>query len=298
MRFGISGNIEKRELPEVLAQIVNRFMKEGVQFVLHDVLASVIRKRIDSKTLRGVSLANERSLAKACDIVISLGGDGTILRTARLVGQVGTPIIGINLGKLGFLAEVSVEELDECLSELLRGEYVVEERTMLYAKSKKLPQAYHALNDIVVDRAMSARMISIATYVNGAYLSTYSGDGIIVSTPTGSTGYALSNGGPIVTPSTHSIMISPICPHTLTARPVLVPDDSVVDLRITTAPGKIHITADGQPVSLLKAPIDVRVQKAPFVTRLVRRKKATYYDVLRKKLHWGKDLRATKDNTA
>jgi NAD+ kinase len=291
MKFGISGNLEKAELPRVAEKLIKRLANEKITYVLPTMLEKELRRTIDKKLLRRSVVVPEKKLAKACDILISLGGDGTILRMARLVSDYGTPILGINLGKLGFLAEVSVEELDDCLDEILKGNYKIEDRMMLQARIGKSKQPMYALNDIVLDQTNSSRMFSIETFVNDEFLSKYTGDGIIIATPTGSTAYALSNGGPIVTPANSSILISPICPHTLTARTVVVPGDSVITLKVKTAAGKIHLTSDGQTQKYLKPPVEILIERSPMTTKLVKRKNTNYYDVLRRKLHWGKDAR-------
>ncbi|RPI00491.1 MAG: NAD(+)/NADH kinase [Ignavibacteriae bacterium] len=291
MRFGIAGNLEKKELPEVVERLMVRFNNEHVQYVLHADMAKGLRGKIDKSLLRQAPVVSEQKLPGTCDILISLGGDGTILRMARLVSGQSTPILGINLGKLGFLAEVSIEELDECLSEIIRGEYTVENRMMLQARIGKSKINVHALNDIVLHQTGSSRTFSVKTFVNGEFLSKFIGDGIIIATPTGSTAYALSNGGPIVTPTNQLILISPICPHTLTARTVVVSEESIITLKIETATGKIHFASDGQQQALLMPPVEINIERSPRATRLVKRKNRSYYDVLRRKLNWGKDAR-------
>jgi len=291
VKFGIAGNPEKTELPGVVEKLVQRFKKDGVDYVLHEGIAGVIKKKLSKSISSGAQVVTNRDLGKSCDILISLGGDGTILRLARLVAERRTPILGVNLGKLGFLAEVSTEELDVCLTEILKKRYTIEERMMLEGTANGSKTVYYALNDIVVDKAGSLRVMDIETYVNEDYLATFTGDGLIVSTPTGSTAYALANGGPIVIPSNTAFVISPICPHTLTIRPVVVPDHCTIRLKIPSAPSKVHLTADGQQETLLSPPIEVLVKKAPFSTRLVKRRNTSYYDLLRRKLHWGRDIR-------
>jgi len=291
MKFGIAGNLDKTELPKVVERLITRFTKEQVPYVLHEALAKGLRGKIDKHLLRQSPVVLERKLPAECDILISLGGDGTILRMARLVNGMATPILGINLGKLGFLAEVSLEELDECLTEIISGNYIVEDRMMLQARIGKSKNNVHALNDVVLHQTGSSRMFSVMTFVNGEFLSKFIGDGIIISTPTGSTAYALSNGGPIVTPTNHLILISPICPHTLTARTVVVPEESIITLKVEAATGKIHLAADGQQQSFLSAPVEIIIERSTLTTKLVKRKNRSYYDVLRRKLNWGKDAR-------
>ena len=291
MKFGISGNLDKTELPNVVERLITRFKKEEVSYVLHAAMARGLRGKIDKHLLRQATIVSEQSLPAACDILISLGGDGTMLRMARLVSEKATPILGINLGKLGFLAEVSIEELDECLTEIMRGEYIVEDRMMLQARTGKSKRSIQALNDIVLHQTGSSRMFNIKTFVNGEFLSNFIGDGIIVATPTGSTAYALSNGGPIVTPTDRLILISPICPHTLTARTVVVPEESIITLKVETTTGKINLAADGQQQAFLEPPMEITIERSPLKTKLIKRKNRSYYDVLRRKLNWGKDAR-------
>ena len=292
MTFGIAGNIRKEDVPTIAQRVIQRLKSEGVDFVVEKSLSEMLRKKLRIKSV-GRTLP-EKDLPAHCDMLISLGGDGTILRFARQVAEKGTPLLGVNLGKLGFLAEVSVEDLDACLTEVLKGDYFVVERMMLQATIVKNSMTYIALNDIVVDKFGSSRVLNFETHVNGEYLATFTADGIILSTPTGSTAYALANGGPIVTPHNRAITISPICPHSLTARPVIVPDDSVIRIKVVSSESKIHITADGQDEVMVRPPTEIRVKRSPFSARLVKRRNTSYYDLLRKKLNWGQDLRTGK----
>jgi NAD+ kinase len=289
MRFGIAGNIRKEGVTGIARKLLQRFEAEGVDYVLEKSLAEALRKR--SKVKLSVKTVPESKLPGESDILISLGGDGTILRLARQVAEHGTPILGVNLGKLGFLTEASLEDLDVCLEEILRGDYFIVERMMLQAAIGGKSKSYLALNDIVVDKFGTSRVLDLETHVNGEYLGTFTADGIILSTPIGSTAYALANGGPIVTPHNRLIVISPICPHTLTARPVIVPEDSLINIKIASPRYKVRLTADGQDEVLLRPPTEIRVKKAKQMTRLVKRKNTSYYDVLRKKLNWGRDVR-------
>jgi len=289
MRFGIAGNIQKDGVPGIARKLLRRFEAAGVDFVLEKSLADLMRKK--SKEKLSAKIVSDIKLPEQSDILISLGGDGTILRLARQMADYGTPILGVNLGKLGFLTEASLEDLDECLEEVLRGDYVIVERMMLQAATAKKSKTYLALNDMVIDKFGTSRVLDLQTYVNGEYLATFTADGIILSTPIGSTAYALANGGPIVTPHNRTITISPICPHTLTARPVIVPDDSTITIKISSPRYKVRLTADGQDEILLQPPTEIRVKKARQTARLVKRKNTSYYDVLRKKLNWGRDVR-------
>lgn len=291
MKFGIAGNLEKGELPQVVDQLLARFHREGIQYVVHDELARSVKHRLRTQKIPASCLVKEQKLGSSCNLLISLGGDGTILRNARILAPSETPILGINLGKLGFLAEVSLDEMNECLDDILSNQYTIETRMMLESRGNGMKTTFTALNDVVVAKYGASRVMDIETYVNDDFLATFTGDGIIISTPTGSTAYALANGGPIVTPRNRSITISPICPHTLTARPVIVPDDSIITLKVLSAVAGIQLTADGQQEKQLSSPATVTVKRAPFEARLVKRRKTSYYDVLSRKLHWGRDVR-------
>ena len=290
MTFGIAGNLEKKALLKVARSLVARLRREGVDFVIERQLYDLMSKAAGAgrKAMRSCA---EGDLPRVADLIISLGGDGTILKMARVSGRHQTPILGINLGKLGFLAEVSLDEIDTCVDELLEGKYFLEDRMMLEATSRGLGKSFVALNDIVVEKYGTSRVFDLETWVNDAYLATYTADGIIFSTPTGSTAYSLANGGPIVVPTSGVITINPICPHTLTARPVIVQSDSRIRVAVPQASHKVHVTADGQLEKLFNSPVEVMIRKAPFSARLVKRLNTNYYDVLRKKLNWGSDLR-------
>ncbi len=291
MKFGIIGNTTKPAVSDVTGKLLSILRKRDTTFVIHDELAAWLSAQPNGPLLENDHVCNEHDLSSKCDILIALGGDGTMLSAARIIGMHGTPILGINVGKLGFLAEVSVDELQQCLDEILSGRYFIEERMVLQAKNQKDSKPYFGLNDIVVDKGASARVIDLETYVNGDYLVTYTADGIIVNTPTGSTAYSLASGGPIVTPHSNVITINPIAPHTLTARPVIVPDTSVIRITINGDAKSVHITADGQVEGFYDIPTEVIVQKAPYTIKLVKRKNRTYYDLLRTKLLWGRDVR-------
>ncbi|MBN1397885.1 MAG: NAD(+)/NADH kinase [Bacteroidetes bacterium] len=291
MKFGICGNLEKEELPRVVEKFIRRCRKEKIQFVLPDTLLKGLRGRIDRKFLSKSNIVPENRIQSACDIIVSIGGDGTILRIARLVSENSTPILGINLGKLGFLTEVTVDELDDCFDEILNGDYKIEDRMMVQARINGSKRSMLALNDIVLSQTDSSRMFDVQTFMNGELLSIFTCDGTIVATPTGSTAYVLSNGGPIVTPTNRSLLINPICPHSLTARTVVVPEESVITLKVQKAHGKMRITADGQSQVFVHLPLEVVIERSSRVTRLVKRMKTSYYDVLRRKLNWGRDAR-------
>lgn len=294
MKFGIIGNLAKESLYEIVFNLTNQLECEKIQFFLQKEIADEIEKRYSKKIEQKLNLPE---LLENSDIIVSLGGDGTILSTARLVGHREIPILGVNLGKLGFLAEVSPEEIFDFIKKVCNGEYRIEERMALEASVRGNDGKYFALNDIVIDRAGSTRVVDIETYINDEYLITYTADGLIISTPTGSTAYSLAAGGPIVTPSSHVITLTPICPHTLTARSIVIPDDSVIRIKIEYYEKDILITADGQVEHKIKPPLEVIVKRADYKVKLIKRVEVSYFDVLRSKLMWGMDLRIEKTKT-
>jgi NAD+ kinase len=298
MKFGIVGNLSKSELWKAVSDLLFRFHQQKVDYVIQDELAHTLVHHVPDCMIAGEAAVPIEDIPAHCDIIISFGGDGTILHTARLIGSRGTPIIGVNLGKLGFLAEFSVGDIPLLLDRILDEKFQIENRMVLTGKitdDNKI--SLFAMNDIVIDKGAFSRLIRIETYVDDEYLVTYSSDGLILSTPTGSTGYSLSAMGPIVVPSGQVIIINPITPHTLTARPVIVPDTSVIRAIIHSGAEHVHIAADGQVNAVYTPPVEVIVRKADFTIRLVKRAERRYFDVLRTKLMWGQDIRSTRKDS-
>ncbi len=222
--------------------------------------------------------------------VIVLGGDGTMLSVARLVGERGLPILGVNIGGLGFLTAVHRDDVYEVLEKVMGGECPVEERMMLTAcvlrHSENIAE-YLVVNDVVVNKGALARIIDLETYIDGNYVATFKADGLIVSTPTGSTAYALSAGGPIVYPTVNSIIVAPICPHTLTNRPIVLPDDIRVDIMLKSINEDVFLTVDGQVGFSLRKGDTVRVKKSSVTAKFFIPCKRDYFEILRTKLKWG-----------
>ena len=291
MKFGIIGNTNKPIVKDVAANLIDYFRKKHLSFVVHDELGRWMNGIGNRAVIEDSVLCKDAELSRRSDILIALGGDGTMLAAARMVNSQGTPILGVNLGKLGFLAEVSVDEVNECLDDILAGSYIIEERMAVTARTNRDDKEYFALNEVVVDRGSSPRVVDLETSVNGEYLITYAADGIIITTPTGSTAYSLASGGPIVVPQSKVLTINPISPHTLTARPVIVPDGSVIRVVIHAGMQPVHITADGQIEGFYEPPVEFTMKRAPHLVKLVKRKKRSYFDLLRAKLLWGRDLR-------
>jgi len=290
MTFAIVGNLDKPGLPDAIRRFISELEAVKAEYLIDRRMVPLLPPTM-AQSVAG-RLCDERQCAERSDIVVAFGGDGTILSVARLVGPKGTPILGVNLGKLGFLAEFGPEELERAIADILAGKYIVEERMLLHATSPAVSGgSFYAVNDVVIDKSRSSRVINLETNIDGAFAVTYRGDGVIISTPTGSTAYALSNGGPIVTPTSRVIGITPIAPHTLSGRPLVVPDTSRIRVAVNEGADEVLFSVDGQREGLLRLPAEVIVEKAPHVIRLVKRTDRSYFDVLRAKLFWGQDAR-------
>lgn len=228
------------------------------------------------------------------DLALSVGGDGTFLRTAAAVGNSGVPVLGINTGRLGFLADVNFVDLRETLSEIFADEYDIEERSLLeVCGDEEFPlfsQYNRALNEVAILKQDTASMLTIHTYINNDFLTSYQADGLIVATPTGSTAYSLSVGGPILVPNSPSMVLSPIAPHNLTSRPLVVQDDAKIKLKIESRSNSFLVSLDGQS-QVCHVRTEIEVRKTDYTLKVVKRKGHTFYETLRDKLMWGVDVR-------
>ncbi len=225
--------------------------------------------------------------------MLSLGGDGTMLAAVSIVGDSGIPVAGINFGRLGFLADISKDDIDASMEAILRGDYNMQKRTLLSVESEQATLfngSHFALNDVTLFKSDSSAMITVRAYLNGELLNAYWADGIIVATPTGSTAYSLSCGGPIITPGSGNFVITPISPHNLNVRPVVISDDMELDLEIESRSGKFLLSCDSKttPVS---TDIRLKIRRAHFEVNLIRLKNYSYFSNLRNKLLWGLDAR-------
>ena len=292
LSIGIVGNTAKSSTCGTAFSLIKILEERKIKFSLQSEIADQMKVACGYDA--GKFSMNSSDIPGWSDVIVSLGGDGTILRTAKMVGNLKKPILGVNLGKLGFLAELNFDELRNSIDELFQGKFNIEERTVLKATFNHDGKAetIFALNDVVIDKAGSSRMIDLETYVDSDYLITYRADGMVISTPTGSTGYSLSTGGPIISPESRVIAISPISPHTLSARPVIVPDDSRIRIVVHSTWKQIMVTADGQTSHLVSQPAEFEVSLADHRIRLLRKSKIGFFNLLRTKLMWGMDIRS------
>ena len=280
-KIGLFLKQNKPEAVQVANQLTRWAMARGVEIYLDEVMAPQVAGSLPVDSL---------SFVEQAELVIVLGGDGTLLAAARLVGGKGTPILGVNLGDLGFLTEVSLSELFPVLEKVLAGDFDTEPRMTLMAAVIRRGESREpnwVLNDVVVNTGVLARIIDLETLVNGQYLTSFRADGLIVTSPTGSTAYSLSAGGSIVHPSLNCIGLTPICPHTLTNRPILVPDSAIIDVVLKTSGVEVMLTLDGQLGFPLEAGDMVRVQKGENYVCLVKNPMRNFFSVLREKLKWG-----------
>lgn len=225
------------------------------------------------------------------DLAVAIGGDGTILKAAQKLIFNKIPILGLNIGKLGFLTESSIQSIKKTLENFINKNYSIDERTVLEIKIKNKKNILFALNEVVIDKGTSSRMVNIETIVNNDAILSFHGDGVIVSTPTGSTAYSLASGGPIISPASPVIAVTPISAHMLTARPMIIPDDKKIKVKVKSKFKNARLIADGnKELNLISGEI-VEIKKSKYSIQLIRQTNWSFYELLRKKLLWGFDLR-------
>lgn len=288
MKLGITGNTTKDALWKPVAKIVGEFLKADRSFALNEKVA---RGLVDRGLISSEECENRaaRDLADSCDIVLSFGGDGTMLNTVHEIGNREIPILGVNIGRLGFLAHVETGNLADAIRCLDSGQYEVEERLVLEAKlsnSLSLVSPW-ALNEFALQRSGEAGLLAMDVHVDNAHLNTYWADGLIVATPTGSTAYSLALGGPILAPRCGCILITPIAPHTLSVRPIVLPESSEIRIRLLDSDKSHVFSVDGRSTVLEGDSTVITIKKAPHSVHLVKLPDQNYFSTLRGKLMWG-----------
>lgn len=245
---------------------------------------------VENGVARGAQSCSKKMMAAKADLIISLGGDGTLLNIAPLVERPEVPILGVNMGGLGFITEVAVDEFEAVLSKTLSGDYEVEKRMTLEVRvhgKKSRPHKFRVLNDVVIAKGARSRIIDLETYVGDDYLCTYRADGLIISTPTGSTAYSLAAAGPILEPTLGAIVLAPICPHTLTNRPIVVPSNATIRVTLRSFGDTVILSPDGQPGVRLNNGDKVEARDYGLPVSLIKLPSRSYYEILREKLKWG-----------
>jgi len=280
-KVGIVANVEKENIAEFARALKTWLEGQKIKVVLEANIAAAIGKN------GGFKVAD---LADHVDLIAVLGGDGTLLRTARYVADRNVPIVGINMGTFGYLTEVNLNETYAALELILKGDFLTEKRMMLDVKvhrGNKVIGSGIVLNDVVINRGNLSRIVELEISVDNQYLTTYKSDGLIVSTPTGSTAYSLSAGGPIVFPGKDLIIINPICPHTLSNRPIIFPENADLQITLWSKESGATVTLDGQESYRINAGDNMTIRKSKYVTRLVLSPHRGYAEILRSKLGWG-----------
>lgn len=287
MVFGIIGNKNKKEIGRVLKTIINYFSDKNIPYCVDSEFRDILRPLNLHQQLFPIN-----SLLKKSDIIVSIGGDGTFLNSTKLISDSNKPIIGINLGTLGFMSDVMPSDIKKFFNEVVNGKYKTIDLCLTKCTVNK-KFSFNALNEIVIDKCDSIRMVELGIFYNKEFIGRFYADGVLISTPTGSTGYSLSSGGPIITPFSKVFIITPICPHSLNFRPVIVPDSGKIMVK-SYGNEKVRITPDGHKGIIRKAPLEILIEKAEYSLAAIKRHNWSFFSTLNEKLLWGEDIRKGK----
>ncbi len=289
LRFALFGNVYQHHKSAAIHQVIDCLSRHGAQILIdeeyYDFLRCAELINLDiAETFTGCNFQ--------ADFAVSMGGDGTLLKTASRVREKQIPILGVNMGRLGFLADISADMIEETIDALYRNDYSVEDRALIHVETNGEPiEGYEcALNDVAILKRDSASMISIRASINGEYLTTYQADGLIISTPTGSTAYSLSNGGPIIVPRTGVMLMTAVAPHSLNIRPIVLPDTAQIELTVSSRSHTFLVAIDGRSGKLPEG-TTLRLARAPYNLKVVKRSGTRYFSTLREKMMWGADVR-------
>ncbi len=290
MRFALFGNIHHPEKSATIRRLLTALDQHGAQIAIDQHYYDFLQAHIT-----GLDTEIPHSVfteLPPCDFAFSLGGDGTLLKTAARVRSHQVPIVGVNMGRMGFLADVGADEVEACVEALYQGDYSVDDRALIQVSTDgDHIEGYDcALNDVAILKRDTASMIAIRASIDGEHLATYQADGLIVSTPTGSTAYSLSNGGPIITPRTGVLLMTAVAPHSLNIRPIVIPDASHIELTVSSRSHTFLVAIDGRSQSLPEG-TTLHLRRAPYTAKIVKRSGSNYFSTLRQKLMWAADSR-------
>jgi NAD+ kinase len=282
MNFGIIANFERPDAADTVAMIIRWCQKNNHSVFLSKEIVSFVNLEVLS--------CKRDEMWQHIDVLVSMGGDGTMLASVRALGVHSIPILGINLGSLGFLTQITPDHLEESLQKVADGAYKIEERLVLKTEvqNEGILEYPYALNDVVIDKGNISRVINLSLYANNEYISSYTADGLIISTATGSTAYSLSVGGPILNPVMQAIIVCPISPFSLTTRPLIFPPDCNLEVRLRSEHGNATVTIDGQVATSVNPKGSVLVRRAEHTVKFITFAENSFYEILRNKLHWGK----------
>jgi NAD+ kinase len=295
MIIGIIANTTKQKVFSVLSELLKKLKNNGFDYSLSGDIRRY-KNLLTVKVGESKFLAEDK-LCKKSDMIISIGGDGTMLATAFHAHFYNKPVLGVNIGKLGFLVDANVDQLERFIEDLKKKRYSIEERMVIEGEclGHKVEKLY-AINDIVIDKGGWPKMIELTITVDDEYVTTFAADGLIIATPTGSTGYSISVGGPIVSPQTDVITLAPVSPHSLSVRPLVLPSTQEIVIRASSLHKEIHLNCDGQRVFAFSPPLELKITKSRRPLKLVQTSFTSYFEKLRNKLLWGIDLRNNPNN--
>ena len=292
MKIAIYGQYYHKNTLESLETLLMVLASKNTEVVIEERFYQTYSDKSNSEQLKNHNTF--KYLDNGYDLLISIGGDGTILRAITHVRDMAIPIVGINTGRLGFLATIRIDEIETAIDHILKGDYKLTERTLLQVETNpekaELIETNFALNEVAVSRKNTTSMITVDTHLDGEYLTSYWADGLIVATPTGSTGYSLSCGGPVITPNADSFVLTPIAPHNLNARPLVIPNNTEIQLKVDGREDQYLISLDSRIATLDNSTI-VKIKKADFKIKMVELLNETFLYTLRKKMLWGEDKR-------
>ncbi|MEA3503652.1 MAG: NAD kinase [Bacteroidota bacterium] len=291
MNIALYGKILKKESIPYLQMLVDKLEDVGVHLLIYKPFYKVIEKNVSIKSQFSL-FSGYKDLVNNVDYLFSIGGDGTLLETITLIRDSNTPVLGINLGRLGFLSSVSKDEISAAVEQVMQNKYSIEERTLLQLnyKENNFGDINYALNELSIHKSEAYSMLTIKVNVDGKYLNTYWADGLIIATPTGSTAYSLSNGGPILTPDSKNFIITPIATHNLTVRPIVIPDSSVVTILVQGRNNNFNLGLDSR-YNFKDKPVELEVRKSSVNLKLIKLQNESFFTTIRKKLNWGLDNR-------
>jgi NAD+ kinase len=288
-KVGIIANPTKPESAEGIRRVLKKLSEFEVEVYIDEESCRLI-DRSECEQFERVKVVDRLILPDRVEVILVLGGDGTFLTVAKLVDKRPVPLLGINFGTLGFLTEIPIERIEECLERLMRGEFVVENRPVIRVKVVRKNGhilIYRCVNEVAIKRDNLARIIEIDMRADGDYVTTFRGDGVIVATPTGSTAYSLSAGGPILYPTLNAMLITPVCPHTLTMRPLVLKGETCLTVSLKTESENVMVIFDGQEGIELRIGDLIEITRSPYDLLILRDPKKSYFETLREKLKWG-----------
>jgi NAD+ kinase len=292
MKVAIYGQYYKPEDTIYIEELFSVLEKNNIEFVVEKNYCDGVIKNMPNKKIN--TFSSHKELNSSFDFMFTLGGDGTILRAVTFVREAKIPIIGINTGRLGFLATIQKDQISFAVDQLLKKEYLVKKRSLLSVTTtpeiESLSSLNFALNEVTVSRRNTASMITVETYLNDEYLASYWADGLIIATPTGSTGYSLSCGGPIITPQAKSFVLTPIAPHNLNLRPLVIPDNTVIKFKVSGREDVFFLSLDSRITTIQRDTL-ISIKQSNFTLKMVEINQQTFIKTLREKLLWGQDTR-------